>query len=131
MDKIQTESALRAAILQLELQQAGEGKMLKEQFQHAYDSIKPINLIKSTIQEAAASQDIKDDILSAAASLTSAFLTRKLLGNSNQHPLRKLLGTALIFGLTQLVIKNPGTVVSMAKRLFRMIQRRREIEREV
>ncbi|TAE54969.1 MAG: hypothetical protein EAZ89_06180 [Bacteroidetes bacterium] len=105
--------------------------MLKEQFQHAYDSIKPINLIKSTIQEAAASQDIKDDILSAAASLTSAFLTRKLLGNSNQHPLRKLLGTALIFGLTQLVIKNPGTVVSMAKRLFRMIQRRREIDREV
>jgi len=46
--EINSATDLRAAILQLETRQAAEEKLLKENFHLAYESIKPINLIKNT-----------------------------------------------------------------------------------
>ena len=51
MEKIYSEIDLNIAILQLESKQAEEEKLLKEQFQHTYESIKPINIIKNIFKE--------------------------------------------------------------------------------
>lgn len=52
MEKISTSTELRAAILYLESKQFAEGIELREQFKLAYESLKPINLIKSVFVEA-------------------------------------------------------------------------------
>lgn len=110
MPKIDSESKLRAAIVQLEIRQDAEGKILKEEFFVAYENIKPINLIKSTLKEAAESSDIKDHLLNTSVGLAAGYLSKILFEGITHNPLRKLLGTALQFGVTTVIAKNPETV---------------------
>jgi hypothetical protein len=53
MEKINSESDLRGAIIQLENKKDEEGKMLKKEFHLAYESIKPVNIIKTRSRKSA------------------------------------------------------------------------------
>jgi hypothetical protein len=122
MQKINTAAALRDAIVQLEIEHAEEGKVLKQQFHLAYESIKPLNLLKSTFKEAAASQDLKDNIVNTSVGLAAGYLSKLLFVNVSHNPIRKLLGIALQFGITKLVATNPETVKSMGKSAMKIIK---------
>ncbi|MBK6619551.1 MAG: hypothetical protein IPJ00_13095 [Saprospirales bacterium] len=124
MKKINSESELRETILQLERQQEQEGKMLREQFHLAYDSIKPVNLIKSTLSEAIESRDLKDNLFNAAVGLTTGFLSKVLFEGKNSSPLKKLLGTALMFGITRLITQNPGALKTFGKKLLNITRKK-------
>ena len=121
MQKINSADNLRQAILELETKQTGEGKILKQQFQLAYESVKPINLIKSTFKEVTASQDLKDNLLNTTVGITAGYLSKKLFEGVSNNPLKKLLGTALMFGITNAVAKNPDAVKAAAKGIFKII----------
>lgn len=122
MLNINSATELRDAILQLESKQEDEGKMLKENFQITYESIKPINLIKSTLNEITASQDLKDNLLNTAAGLTAGYLSKKLFVGVSHNPLKKLLGTALMYGITNLVAKHPETIKSVGNGILNLIR---------
>jgi len=122
MRKIDSETGLRDAILQLEIQRTKEGKILKEQFYLAVDSVKPINLIKNTFKEAVASRDLKYDIVNTSVGLTAGYLSKIVFTSVLKTPLTKLLGTALMFGITNLVARNPETVKSLGKGFIKMIR---------
>jgi hypothetical protein len=49
MEKITSVEELKKAILLLEIKQANEGALLKEQLLVTYESLKPINLIKKSL----------------------------------------------------------------------------------
>jgi hypothetical protein len=122
MRKIDSETGLRDAILQLEIQRANEGKILKEQFYLAVDSVKPINLIKNTFKEAIATRDLKYDIVNTSVGLTAGYLSKIVFSSVLKTPLTKFLGTALMFGITNLVARNPETVKSLGKGFIKMIR---------
>ena len=121
MQKIYSATQLRAAIVDLEIKQTAEEKILKEQFHIAYESVKPINLIKSTFKEVTASQDLKDNLLNTTIGITAGYLSKKVFEGTTHSPLKKLLGTALMFGITNAVAKNPDTVKAVAKGIFNVI----------
>ena len=121
MQKINSAAALRDAITQLEIAHAEEGKMLKQQFHLAYESIKPMNLIKSTFKEAIESPDLKDNIINTSVGLAAGYLSKLLFVNISHSPIRKLLGIALQFGITQVVAKNPEAIKSFGKKLMKII----------
>ena len=121
MQKINLDTGLRGAILQLEGRQADEGEMLKEEFQLVIQSIKPINLIRNSFREAAESKDLRDDIISTSVGLAAGYLSKKLFESVSHRPLKRLLGTALQFGITNVVAKNPEAVKSVGKWLINMI----------
>jgi hypothetical protein len=127
MKKITSETDLRAAILELEIKQAEQGKLLKEQFHLAYESVKPLNLIKSTFKEAVASGDLKDNVINASVGMTAGYISKAVFEGVTRGPLRKILGTALMFGIKTVVAKNPGTVKSIGQFLFNKILRKKEI----
>ncbi len=118
---INTEIELRAAILQLESTQALEKKILKEQFHAAYESMKPINLIKSTFKEVAASTEVKNTLLNAGVGLGVGYVSKVVFQGASHSPLRKLFGTVLEFGIANVVAKNPEAVKSVAVGLFSII----------
>jgi hypothetical protein len=115
MEKITSEASLRAAILQLELKQAEERKVLKEQYLLAYESMKPINLVKSTFKEITASPELKDEILNTSIGLATGYLSKMLFQGASHSPVRKLFGTVLMFGITNAVTKHPEVVKSVGK----------------
>ena len=124
MQKINSAAALREAIVQLEIAHTEEGKILKQQFHLAYESIKPINLIKNAFKETVESPDLKDNILNTSVGLAAGYVSKLLFVNVSHSPIRKLLGIALQFGITKLVAKNPEAVKSMGKVLLNIIKKK-------
>lgn len=122
MQKINSETSLREAISQMENRQAFEGKMLREDFHLAYESVKPINLIKNTLKEAVHSQDLKDNIINTSLGLTAGYLSRMLFVGASAGPVKKILGAALLFGITNLVAKNPGVIKSVGRGILNLIR---------
>lgn len=122
MQKINSETSLRDAILQLERKREDEEIMLREQIQLTYESFKPINLIKSTFKEVANSDDFKDDLINTSIGLTAGFLSKKLFEGVTHSPLRKFLGTALMFGIKKVVANNPETVKTVVHGFFNIIK---------
>lgn len=121
MQKINSLTGLREAIFQLEIRQAEEAKMLKEQFYLAYNSVKPINLIKSTFKEVAESRELKDNIVNTSIGLTAGYVSKVLFEGTSKNPLKRLLGSFLMFGITNLVTKNPNTVKTVGQKFLKMI----------
>lgn len=112
MQKIDSGAALKANIIALESKQAKEAQLLKDRFNMVYESVRPINIIKSTFREAAESQTIKEDITHAVVGLTAGYLSKVLFEGISNSPVKKLLGTALQFGVATLVARNMDTITS-------------------
>ena len=124
MEKINSSAFLRAAILELEVKQTTEGKALKEQYLNAYESVKPINLVKNTFREITASPELKDELLNTSLGLATGYISKLLFQGTSHSPLRKLFGTVLMFSVTNAVARHPEAVKSIGKGLLNMITRK-------
>jgi len=122
MQTIITESDLRVAILLLESRQAEESKIMKAQFLVAVESIKPINLIKSTFMEATESEDLQGNLINSSIGLSAGYISKMLFQGVSHGPLRKIIGTALMFGIKNLVAQNPETVKTGGRIFFKIIR---------
>jgi len=122
MQKINTDTGLREAILLLEAKRSAEELALREHLRLTYESVKPINLIKSTYKEVVASQDLKDDLINTSVGLAVGYVSKALFEGVSHSPMRKLMGTVLLFGITTAVRKNPEAVKSLAKGFFNIIR---------
>jgi hypothetical protein len=123
MQKIITETDLRIAILDLKIRQDEEGLKLKEQFLVVYENVKPINLIKSTFREAAGSGDLQDTLINSTFGISAGYISKLLFQGISGSPIKKILGTALMFGVKNLVAQNPEVVKSIGKGFFKMIRK--------
>ncbi|MHC1776522.1 MAG: hypothetical protein AB9834_14050 [Lentimicrobium sp.] len=125
MEKISTTTGLRAAILYLESKQMQEGFELREQFKLAYDSLKPLNLIRSVFVEAAGSQDLQNNLINNSLGVTAGYLSKYLFEGAMKSPLQKLIGTTIMFGIKNIIIKNPEAVKAMGKSVLNIFTRKR------
>lgn len=121
MTNINSADELRATILRLEAQQDEEIRILKEQFHLAYESVKPINLIKSTFQQAKDSPEVTNNFISTVAGLAAGYLSKKLFQSVSHSPIKKLLGTALQFGITTVIARNPEAVKAVGAGIFHLV----------
>lgn len=128
MEQIKTQHDLRAAILRLELQQAEEGKALKEQFQLAYNSVKPANIILTTLKDLGDSSFVKDGFLNTTVGLGTGYLSKMVFQGVVNSPIKKLLGSVLMYGITNFVSKNPDGIKLMGKKLFKMFGSKSTVE---
>ncbi|MFA6128576.1 MAG: hypothetical protein WC699_14855 [Bacteroidales bacterium] len=125
MQKINSEASLREAIVQLEIQQAYEGILLKDQFKLFYESIKPISLIKTVLKQAVESQGLKDNLVSTSVGLTAGFISKLLFQGLTKNPVKKLIGTALMFGITNVVAKHPETVRVLGHKFLQIFKKKK------
>lgn len=96
---------LRAAIELLKEKQALELIQLKDQYHFTYESLQPVNIIKSAFRQMATSSEFKGNILSNVIGIASGYLTKKVLLGSTHNPVKRLLGTILQFAITNVVTK--------------------------
>ena len=122
MQKIITEADLRFAILQLEGKQTQERILMKKQFIITVETLKPINLIKSTLLEAAESEDLQYNFLNAALGLSAGYVSKMMFQGKSGGPVRKILGTALMFGIKNLIAQNPETVKKWGGLFFTVVR---------
>lgn len=121
MEKIYSETDLNMAILLLESKQAGEEMRLKAQFHLTYESIKPINIIKNIFKETTESQEIKENIFNNSIGLTAGYLSKIVFERVANSPIKKLVGSAVMYGVNNAVVNNPGVIKLLANGFLKMI----------
>lgn len=118
MKSITTSADLKMAIQQLELQQANEFILLKEEYKKTYEGLKLINIIKSTFKEAVTAPDLKTDVIKAAIGLTTGIVAKKLMIGKTINPFKKLLGIILEMAVANKVAKNTDEIKSAGSFIF-------------
>ena len=130
MESINTTDDIRDAIQLLEDEQAIKLDLLKDQFYITYESLKPVNLIKSTIKEISTSPYLVENILGTATSLATGFISRKIVVGGSGNLLRKLFGAVLQFGVTNLVANDPEKIRAMGQSLIQHIFHKKDVNPE-
>jgi hypothetical protein len=108
-------------IQQLKEEQAFNGKLLIKQFQLTYDSLKPVNLLKSTLSEVASSPYLIDNIIGASVGMASGYLSKKIVVAGSDNKFRRLVGSILQFGVTNLIAKNPEALKPLSKFIYQHV----------
>ena len=127
MQKITSVMELNYAIQILEAEQAEKAILLKEQFFLTYESLKPVNLIKNTLKEIFTAPNLIDNFLGTTVGLASGFLSKKLVVGASSNILRKLLGSFLDYGVTNVVAKHPEGIISLGQLIFHRIFDKKQV----
>lgn len=106
MKTITSVEELKDAIQLLEFDRAIKEQVLKEQIAFAFESLKPANLIKSTMHEITSSPYLLENILGTAVGLVSGFISKKIATGRSGNLIRNILGTILQFGVTNTVARH-------------------------
>lgn len=113
----QTE-ALNKAIEVLQKKKDIEFELLKEQFHITYESLKPINLIKSTLADVASSPELKNNVLNNLIGLTTGYISKKVLLGSSRNPIKILLGSLFQFAIAKVVSKHTESIKSTGENIL-------------
>lgn len=91
---------LKARIRELETQTLEMEEALRMRLEATYDSLRPVNLLKSTIRGITSDADLKNGILSSLVQFGLDFLGGSLLWNRTGSITKKAIGAALRLGAT-------------------------------
>jgi hypothetical protein len=126
MQNITSTIELKNAIQLLSAEHAIKGQLLKEQFFITYQSLKPVNLLKSTLLEVTSSPYLIDNILGAVLGLASGYLSKKIVVAGSGNIFRKLLGSLLQVGVANFVSQHPEGIKSVGQYIFQHIFNKKE-----
>lgn len=126
MKAINNIADLNAAIKALEDEQTEKGRILREQFSLTYDSLKPVNLLSSTLRDLGKSPTLTHDLAGTALAMAAGFVSRKILIGGSGNLFRKLFGTFVQYGVTSLVVRNREGVKSFGQGILHKLFQRRE-----
>ena len=121
--KVETASQiLSREISLLERKKSQEFKNLKEQLHNTYESMKPINLLKNTLEDITHSPEIKHDFTKAAIAMFTGYLIKKLVFKSSVNPLKILAGAAFQTFATNIAAKNSDKIKDAGIYIFEMVK---------
>jgi hypothetical protein len=126
MQNITSSTELKDAIQLLEVEQAVKRQLLNEQLRITFESLKPVNILKSTFKDIISSPSLPGNILNATIGLASGYLTKKIAVGFSSNIFRKLFGNVLQLGVTNVVAKNPDTIKSFGKFIVEHLARKKE-----
>jgi hypothetical protein len=119
---------LKNTIRLVEVTQSVNRVLLKEQLLLTYDSLKPANLIRSTLKEVTSSPFLIDTLAGSVIGLTTGYLSKKIVIGASASVLRKLFGSILQFGVTNIISKNSEVIELYGKSIFKHLFSKRETD---
>lgn len=124
LESIANTTDLATAIKRLERRKAVLEEELKDRFHELAEDLKPKNILKNTINEVQESTVLKHSLLKVALGLGAGYFSRKLVVNKSAGFVKRALGTALQYGITNFVAKkneDDSDEFPKKKNLFRRI----------
>jgi hypothetical protein len=107
MVDISSRTELQDAIQILKAEQAVKLKLIKEEFHFTYESLRPVNLIKSRLKDITTSPNLVRNIVVIFIGLYTVYLSQKAITGKSGNKLRKFFGYFLKYGITNFVAQNP------------------------
>ncbi len=128
MHKVTSTSELKEAIKQLEYKQAEQWTDLKGHINDAFDSLKPINLIKSTYREFLSTPHMAEDLVGSTIGLSTGLITKKLIVRRSGNVLRNLAGGLAQMLISNFVANNAGIIKTIGSGLIHRIFYKKKLE---
>jgi hypothetical protein len=125
MESITSVTELKKAIQILEVELEVKEQILKEQFLVTFESLKPVNMLKSTLKEVVTSPHLIENIAGSVLGLVTGYFSQKLIVGASSNLLKKVLGTALQFGVTNLVAQHTGSKSSIGQFFSKLFSRKK------
>ncbi|HMT34317.1 MAG: hypothetical protein IPL09_09070 [Bacteroidetes bacterium] len=111
-------SLLKERIQQLEYQQTEALSEIKLEFSNIYESVKPMNIIKNTLESSLNMPEIKDKLIDSLLGLATGFVTKKILVKNGDTAMGKVLGTVVQFAVAALVAKNSDKLKEVSRNIL-------------
>ena len=128
MKKIRPKEKLSKAIILLEIIRKEELNSFRRQLLLTSESLKPVNLIKSTIREFTNSVDLNNNIGSTAIGMVSGYLVKNILFRATRNPLKIIAGILLQTFVTNVATKNSDKIKESAKSILNSVTSRMKSE---
>lgn len=113
MQNITSSQELKEAIQILEVEHSANGQLFKEQFFITLDGLKPVRLIESTLKDIITSPYVTNNILGTGLGLATGYLSKKIVVGKSGNIYRKLFGSFLQLGVTNLIAQHPEEIKSI------------------
>jgi hypothetical protein len=130
MEKKYTKESLQEAIKVLEIKQAEEGQLVKEQLLNTYENLKPLNILRNIVNEFYSTDKYKQDFVEIVAGMTTGFITKKMVIGKSKNPFLKILGLAIQFGITTLVSKKYNELKNSAIQFISSFLQEKQVKTE-
>jgi hypothetical protein len=124
MHNTDSSEELKNAIGSAEARQSVNRQSLKTQLLLTCDSLRPANLIRSTIKEVTSSPILIFGLAVTALGLTTGFLSNRMVIGTSARLMRKLMGNFLALGATNIISKNSEGIISRGKSIFSHLLRK-------
>ncbi|MBN2037497.1 MAG: hypothetical protein JW768_12210 [Chitinispirillaceae bacterium] len=128
MQSITSITGLKNAIKLLEVDQVINGWRLKEQFNLFRESLKPVNLIKSTLKDVALSPYWIKNLLGAVMGLAAWYFSKNIIIGAPGKIFRIFFGPVMQFGGTNAVAQHPDAIKTFSQFIYHKIFRRKRNE---
>src|SRR5438128_479812 len=125
LEMIANTSDLEVAIKRLERRKILMEEELRDDMHTLLETLKPANILRNTIHEVQESTELKHNLFKVALGLGAGYFSRKLILGKSKGLVKKALGTALQYGITNFVAKKNdkenGSYVPRKRNLFKRI----------
>lgn len=105
LEMIANTTDLSTAIKRLERRRSVMEEGLKDDFHTLLEDFRPKNILKNTLDEVQESTQLKHNLLKVAVGLGAGYFSRKMVVGKSAGLIKKALGTALQYGITNFVAK--------------------------
>lgn len=131
--EINNREDLEAAIKRLEQQTTAQKQQLVDQFHMTYNNLKPVNILKNSINKIVHSPDVVDNIVNTGLSVGLGLLSKRLVVGKSAGVVKKLLGTAMELGVANLVARKSASIKSggldLLSKIFKARNRKADVKR--
>lgn len=103
MKNINSLEELRTEIALLELRQKRAANDLKGHLLETYESLKPLNLVKSTLKELTSSPNFKGDLVNSVVGIGLGYISKRVLIGNTHNMVKQVIGTIVQFGVTRII----------------------------
>ena len=110
MKKVNETEKLHAAIALLEEIQKEEEAQLKVQFNIVAENFKPLNLVKSALDDIIYQPNLKEDGLDTFIAMVTGYFSKKIFIGSTHNPFKQIIGSFMQMGITHVISKNAETL---------------------
>lgn len=124
MRKPDAANQLKEQVLRLEERRSVEAKELKEQLLSTYESLKPASIIKKTLHDMLASEEVKNDLTEAMLIVATRYVSKKIEAATTSPPhnmMKQLLGVTLQVALSSLVAKYSDQIKMLVSNVLNLL----------
>lgn len=100
-------SQLSEAIKKLETKRKLQEEDIRDHAHDLLENLKPTNILKHTLAEVQESTSLKHNLLKVAIGLGAGYFSRKMIVGKSAGIVKKALGAAVQYGLTNFIAKKP------------------------